>query len=62
MGHYAFQCPLKKKDKEEKRDPKVATIKIEHEEELAMIVEIPLGGRWADIELQFERATDGQDS
>eukprot|EP00253_Pinus_taeda_P004583 PITA_04583 len=29
MGHYASQCPLKKKDKDEKHDPKVAATKIE---------------------------------
>ena len=29
MGHYASLCPLKKKDKDEKHDPKVATAKIE---------------------------------
>ena len=31
MGHYATQCPLKKKDKDEKHDPKVAPAKIEEE-------------------------------
>lgn len=50
MGHYASQCPLKKKDKDEKHDPKVAAAKIE-EEEFAMTSKIPLGGRWADLEL-----------
>ena len=43
------QCPLKKKDKDEKHDSKVATVKIEREE-FAMTVEIPLGRRWADLE------------
>ena len=38
---------------------KVAPVKIE--EEFAMAVEIPPGGRWAALELQFKRATDGQD-
>ena len=50
MGHYASQCPLKKKDKDEKHDPKVAVVKID-EEEFAMTAEIPQGGRWADLEL-----------
>lgn len=49
MGHYASQCPLKKKDKNEKHDPKVTTAKIDQEEEFAMIVKIPSRGRWADI-------------
>ena len=49
MGHYAKQCPLGKKDKDEKCDPKVAPTKIE--EEFAMTVQIPLRGRWVDLEL-----------
>jgi len=48
MGHYATQCPLRKKDKDEKHDLKVAPTKIE---EFTRIAEIPLGGRWADLEL-----------
>ena len=40
----------KKKDKDEKHDPKATPIKIE-EEELAMTTEIPPGGRWANLEL-----------
>ena len=36
MGHYATQCPLKKKDKEEKHDLKAASAKIE-EEEFSMV-------------------------
>ena len=51
MGHYASQCPLKKKDKDEKHDSKVAAAKIEQEEEFAMTTKIPPGGRWADLEL-----------
>lgn len=50
MGHYATQCPLWKKDKEEKHDLKATPAKIE-EEEFAMIAKIPPGGRWADLEL-----------
>ena len=50
MGHYATQCPLKKKDKDEKHDPQTAPAKID-EEEFAMIVHIPPGGNWVDLEL-----------
>jgi len=32
IGHYAFQCPLKKKDKDEKHDPKAASTKIDKDE------------------------------
>ena len=52
--------PLKKKDKDEKHDQKTAPAKIK-EEEFSMIVEIPPGGRWDDLELQFERIEVGQD-
>ena len=45
LGHYTTQCPLKKKDKDEKHDPKAASAQIE-EEEFAMIAQ-----RWGDIEL-----------
>ena len=50
LGHYAFQCPLKKKDKDEKHDPKAASAKID-EDEFAMSVHTCPGGRWGDIEL-----------
>ena len=50
MGHYASQCPLKKKDKDEKHDPMVAASKIE-EDEYAMSAHTSLGGRWGDMEL-----------
>jgi len=49
-GPLASQCPLKKKDKDEKHDPKVTAVKID-EEEFAMTTEIPPGGRWVDLEL-----------
>lgn len=49
MGHCITQCPLRKKDKDEKHDPKAALAKIE--EEFAMTAEIPLEGRWADLAL-----------
>jgi len=51
MGHYESQCPLKKKDKDEKHNPKVVATKIEQEEEYTMKTKIPLGGRWADLVL-----------
>ena len=50
MGHFSLQCPLKKKDKDEKHDPKFAIAKIE-EDEYAMSAHAYLGGRWGDIEL-----------
>ena len=50
MSHYASQCPLKKKDKDEKHDPKAATTKID-QEEFTMTPKIPPRGRWVDIEL-----------
>lgn len=50
MGYYAMQCPLKKKDKDEKHDLKVAPMNIE-EEEFTMTTKIALGGRWDDMEL-----------
>lgn len=49
FGHYATQCPLKKKDKDEKHDLKAAPTKIE--EEFAMIAQIPPGERWGDLVL-----------
>ena len=50
MGHYASQCPLKKKDKDKKHNPKVAAAKIE-EDDYAMSAHAYPGGRWGDIEL-----------
>jgi len=50
MGHYATQCPLRNKEKDEKHDLKAAPTKIE-EEEFVMTAEIPPRGRWADLEL-----------
>ena len=50
MGHYASQCPLKKKDKHEKHDPKAAPVKIE-EEEFTMTVVIP--PRWSGNDLEL---------
>ena len=48
FGHYAMQCPLKKKDKDEKHDLEVATARIE---EFAMIAHISPGENWGDLEL-----------
>ena len=31
MGHYATQCPLRKKDKDEKHNPRAAAVKIDEE-------------------------------
>ena len=49
MGHYASQCPLKKKDKDEKHDPKVAAARIE-EDEVAMSAHASPSEKWGDIE------------
>lgn len=51
FGHYSTQCPLKKKDKQEKHDQKAASAKIDKlsstlEENFAMSASIPLGERW----------------
>ena len=45
LGHYATQCPLKKKDMDENHDPKVAPAKIE-EDEHAMSAHASPRGRW----------------
>ena len=50
MGNYAIQCPLKKKDKEEKEDPHVGAAKIEAEKDYAMLGHIPKGVKW-DLDL-----------
>ena len=44
FGHYSMQCPLKRKDKDEKHDPQVATARVK-EEEFAMILSRYLQGR-----------------
>lgn len=56
LGHYNTQCPLRKKDKEEKQDQQVASVEIDRlfsrlEEEFAMITDIPLGVRWGGLVL-----------
>ena len=60
LGHYATQCPLKKKDKDEKHDQNTASTKIE-EEEFAMVAHIHPRERWGDLVLYFEITADGQD-
>lgn len=50
MGHFAYQCPLKEKDKDEKHDPKVAAMNIE-KDDFSMSAHTSPGGRWGDIEL-----------
>ena len=50
LGHYASQCPLKKKDKDEKHDPKAASAKIEEDEYVTSAHASPTR-RWVDIEL-----------
>lgn len=56
LGHYNTQCPLIKKDKEEKQDRHAASAEIDKlssrlEEEFSMIAELPPGVRWGDLEL-----------
>ena len=53
MGHYASHWTLKKKDKDEKHDPKAAPGKID-ENDFSMSAHASLGGRWGDIELLSE--------
>jgi len=50
LGHYASQCPLKKKDKDEKHDSNAASTKTDGDE-FAMSAHASLGGRWGNIEL-----------
>lgn len=55
FSYYATQCPLRKKDEDEKHDLN-ATLE---EEEFAMTTQVPPGGRWDDLELYFERTGHG---
>ena len=50
MEHYASQCPLKKKEKDEKHDPKASSKNID-EDEFSMSAHASRGGIWDDIEL-----------
>lgn len=50
FSHYATQCPLNKKDKDKKHDPKTASAKIE-EDEFAMVAQIPPRDRSGDLVL-----------
>ena len=56
LGHYNTQCPLRKKDREEKQDQQAASTEIDRlsfrlEEEFSMIAELPPGVKWGDLEL-----------
>ena len=53
MGHFAIQCPQKKKGKEENSDSKVAPAQVDKEDndDGAMSAPTPLEKRWGDIEL-----------
>ena len=56
ISHYSTQCPLMKKDKEEKQDHHEASAKIDGhssklEEEFSMITEIPPRVRCVDLVL-----------
>lgn len=46
LGHYASQCPSKKKDKDEKHYPEAASANID-EDEFAMSGHVSPGGIWA---------------
>ena len=66
LGHYSTQCPIRKKDKEEKQDQQAASTKIDRlssklEEDFAMFIDIPPEVRWGNLVLQPQSATDGQD-
>lgn len=56
LGHYNTQCPLRKRDKEEKHDQEATSVEINRlssrmEEEFTMCAYIPLGVRWGDLVL-----------
>ena len=56
LGHYSIQCPLRKKDKEEKQDQQAASAEIDRlssrlEEDFAMFADIPPRVRWGDLVL-----------
>lgn len=56
FGLYITQCPLRKKDKQEKHDQQAGSVEIDKlssrlEEEFAMFVYIPPRVRWVDLEL-----------
>ena len=50
MDHYASQCPLNKKDKDEKHDPKAASVNID-KDDFSMSAHTSPGVIWGDIEL-----------
>ena len=50
LGHYSTQCPLRKKDKEEKQDQQTTSVEIDRlssrlEEDFTMYADIPPGVR-----------------
>lgn len=56
LGHYSTKCPLRKKDKEEKRDQHAISTEIDRlssrlEEDFAMFNDIPPGVKWGDLVL-----------
>lgn len=56
FGHYSTECPLKKKDKQEKQDQAAGHAEIDRlssrlEEDFAMFINIPPRVRWVDLVL-----------
>ena len=53
MGHFAMQCPQKKKGKEENCDSMVAPAQADKEDDddYAISAHVPLGKKWGDIKL-----------
>jgi len=56
FGYYSTQCPLRKKDKQEKQDQQTTSAEIDKlssrlEEDFTMMVAIPPGVRLGDLEL-----------
>jgi len=56
VGHYSTQCPIRKKDKEEKQDQQVVSAEISKlssqlEEDFVMFADIPPGVRCGDLVL-----------
>ena len=57
FGHYNTQCPLRKKDKQEKHDQAAASTQIDKlssrlEDDFSMFAAIPPRERWGDMALQ----------
>ena len=56
LSHYSVQCPLRKKEKQEKQDQAAVSADIDKlssklEEDFAMMAATPLRVRWGDMEL-----------